>query len=323
MDGSDMEKELNGEQLRNLMMKLCEEKALEIISEGSGKLYIPYMMNDAVEAYCILSDVSIPGSLPDNLENITFVEAVSAGGRCGLLLRAKEQNVASIWYGKCLYIQRLYQYHRIMHCWVKGEEHMRMLVYMIGTICDKYIYLGKDACNEEEQALMPLMEYRPFRFFSPMHESLDRWYPDTKRGFETMKTFLREAEQEKLLRLVKIGGVSGKLFSVRIREQIAGSEKLFDYLYRKICSASCRYEERHYPEGPASRMELQKRSVHEKILNAGFTGKYPDYRKGRKRLRVFEEHPFTVAGMDDMDFSIHLLEIDPEAADGVFRVISP
>ena len=317
-----MEKELDETQLRGLLLRLCNDEALEIIRGDDQKLYIPYIMNDAAEAYCILSDVVIPAFLPDDLREVTSIDIAVREERRGLILRADEHIAATIWYGKCLYVQRLYQYHRIMHCWVDGYEHIRMLVNTIGIIRDKLEYLGKDACNETELSLIPLLEYRPFRFFSPIHESIDTWYPETKQGYAVMKAFAKEAGEEKLFRLINAGSISGKLLNKRISEQIAWSEKLFELLYRRICDASCVYEERSYEEPIAHRMEYKRNSVHEEVLKAGYTGNYPVYHKGRKSLLAFEEHPFTVPGTDDMEFDIHLLEKDPEKGKSKYRCIS-
>ena len=44
------------------------------------------------------------------------------------------------------------------------------------------------------------------------------------------------------------------------------------------------------------------------MTEAGFKGEYPSYKKKGSEVFVFEEHPFTVGEMDNMEFSLHLLE---------------
>ena len=65
-------------------------------------------------------------------------------------------------------------------------------MYMVGIIHDKYEYIGENVCNEKEIALMPLIEFPPFRFWSPIHESLDEKYPFTYDGIDAMKELAKE-----------------------------------------------------------------------------------------------------------------------------------
>ena len=320
---------MNAMQLQELLNRLCDDEALEILWGGDRKLYIPFIMNDAAEAYCVLSDVVVPGTLPDDFSEAAAAEITPEQERNALRIRTEEYTLIVIWYGKCQYVQNLYQYHRIMHCWVEGDEHMRMLVNTIGTIRDKLEYLGEDACNEAELSLLPLLEYRPFRHFSPISESIDRWYSETRQGFETMKAFVMRSGEKELLRLMRsgrlAGRISGSLLAGRISESIARSEKLFSLLHRRICEASSSYEERRYPEALALSMEAERAAVHEKVLKAGYEGEYPSYRKGTKKLLAFEEHPFTVPEMDDMEFAVHLLEMGSETESdkkSVFEVLA-
>ena len=131
-----MERKLGDKEFLRLLNQLCKERALEIIRGDENNLYIPYIMNDAVEAYCILTDAVIPGSLPADFGQADAIDLTEGEQKKGMVIRKGEEILASVWYGSCMYIQQLYQYHRIVHCWVDGNEHMRMLVYMIGTVRD-------------------------------------------------------------------------------------------------------------------------------------------------------------------------------------------
>ena len=64
-----------------------------------------------------------------------------------------------------------------------------MLVYMVGTIHDKYAFLGPDAVHDAEFALLPLVHFGPFRFYSPIDEPLDDRYPENEDGW----TYMRKA----------------------------------------------------------------------------------------------------------------------------------
>ena len=96
-----MKRQLSTQEFGDLLCRLCDEQAMEIICGKENDLYIPYIMNDAVEAYCHLTDVIIPGVLPDDLSTITDVEISSNGARNGLFLRNGTSPRGTIWYGSC------------------------------------------------------------------------------------------------------------------------------------------------------------------------------------------------------------------------------
>ena len=82
--------------------RLCDSGALEIIPGEGHVLYIPFMMNDAAEVYCILTDVSLPAGLPADLTEITDVDLVHSGTRNGLILKCGDQAACSLWYADLL-----------------------------------------------------------------------------------------------------------------------------------------------------------------------------------------------------------------------------
>ena len=46
---------------------------------------------------------------------------------------------------------RSYRYHEIGHFWRDGAEQWRQLVYMIGTIREKYRFLGEDVYKRQKE----------------------------------------------------------------------------------------------------------------------------------------------------------------------------
>ena len=76
---------------------------------------------------------------------------------------------------------------------MEGQEHWRQLVYMTGTIYDKYEYMKEKACSDLEMELMHLIEFPPFRFWSPVEESLEERYPSSPQGTACMKKLAKEA----------------------------------------------------------------------------------------------------------------------------------
>ena len=105
----------------------------------------------------------------------------------GLAKSREKDNVFTLWFEEITEHLACYQYHEIGHFWVQGMEQWRQLVYMIGTIYDKYEYLGEEVCTEKELELIPLMEFAPFRAWSPVGNSLEDWIQTPLPGVETMK----------------------------------------------------------------------------------------------------------------------------------------
>ena len=316
-----MERNLSDRELNEWLSRLCDDGALEMIPGNDNEILVPLIMNDAAEVYCILRDVLIPGVLPEDLSEAVKIKPVSREGRKGLLVENASGIMTTIWYRDCLYREELYQYHRIMHCWMPGNEHMRMLVYMIGTMRDKYEYLGEGSCNEIEKSLMPLLEYRPFRYFSPIDQNLDAWYPDTRQGYQAVEEAAVAAGENELISLMRIGRLSGKLMDKRIAEQIAASRDLFGLIYKRICAASEGYAERCYGDAEEAMIRQKRKEAEKKLLSNGFKGSYPVYSKKEIQAVVFEEHPFTVPGMDDMEFDWHILLCDGRKKKDTYRIM--
>lgn len=323
MPGSQ-DREITPQELVQYVRDICDAEALELIPGENGEVYIPYMMNDAVEAYCILEQASVPAEMPEDLEEVIDAVALCSEGRQGLCLRTEEEILGTIWYDSVRYRQTLYQYHRIMHCWEPGFEHMRMLVYMVGTISDKRTFLGEEAVNAAEKELIPLIEYKPFRDFSPIGESLDGWYPDTEEGRMAMLAIAQEAGEAELVRMIEAQGGTGSADSrdsaerhsipslqeledgKRIRDAIGRSTAVFRHIYEKICRASSEYAPRKYDEALERNITAKKKEAEDQLFREGFRGSWPEYRRGEERLTVFEEHPFVLRG-DELEFGLHFL----------------
>lgn len=283
----------------------CNAFELQLHTDESGRTdcYIPYMMNDALECYFVLKDCKITGTCVTGiLENHDAPGDSNDFGNfaCAKKLSAKilEKEL------KC------YRYHEIGHFWVSGQEHYRRLVYMIGTIYDKFEYMGESICNEEELSLLPLMEFAPFRYWSPIHESLDAHYPDTLDGFASFKELCMEAGDTKLLQLVQryekiacgsflITDFYRKLTFPRLVKRIAHElieaehDQLYELIHQKVCEASSKYPSRDYGDVMNRRIADSREKITEALLLKGFTGTYPRFSKKNKTVLVAEEHPFT------------------------------
>lgn len=287
----------------------CNAFELHKASENGTDYYIPYMMNDALECYFVLRDCQLTGNLPKQFQDVKSVELIESEGTPALLLRQTDGSVATLWFSSFQKELKCYRYHEIGHFWVKGQEQWRQLVYMIGTIYDKYVYMGSHICNDVELELLPLMEFAPFRYWSPIHESLDAYYPDTPYGLETIQELCRDAGDRKLLRYLTLSSFLPRSLRTKLLgEELAraGHEKLYESIYQKVCLASSAYPSRAYASDIREHMELSRVSVSKEFYDLGCSGTYPHFQKGNVSILVTEEHPFVISDLEYENYGFRM-----------------
>ena len=76
-----------------------------------------------------------------------------------------------MWFDEIIEHTNCYRYHEIGHFWRDGAEQWRQLVYMIGTIREKYRFLGEEVCNDQEMEIMSLIEFAPFYYYFLIHSN--------------------------------------------------------------------------------------------------------------------------------------------------------
>lgn len=183
---------------------------------------------------------------------------------------------------------------------------------MVGTIYDKYEYLGNDFCNERELELLELMGFAPFRFWSPIHESLDSYYSDTQEGLERMEQLAAEAGDRFYQRLIRLYRyLNGRWMSRCLSSCLLSSkrQKLYELICRKIESASLNYEVRDYGVERNLEIEEARNQVKKDLAGKGYTGSYPYFQRGTVQIYAAEEHPYVLSDMEysDFKFRIHLM----------------
>ena len=119
-------------------------------TEGRIDYYVPYMMNDAVEDYLILRGCRMVGTYVADLEAEQEAQLAETEAGFVLAVRQGQENAFTLYFEEIEEKVQCYQYHRIGHFWVKGQEQWRQLVYMLGTIHDKFSFLGEAFCNAKE-----------------------------------------------------------------------------------------------------------------------------------------------------------------------------
>ena len=308
---------LSHENLLLLVDDLLELEVLELIPKDTdpATMYIPYMMNDAVEYYLILNNCQVMGEIPEEFDGDTLVKLIDSPDRPGLIFEMPSGDKLTLWFDSCAFEKSFYQYHRICHIWRKGEEHWRMLVYMIGTIHDKYAFLGPDSVNDAEFALLPLVHFGPFRFYSPIDEPLDDRYPENEDGWTCMRNLAIEAGDTDYVKMIDRANALKKLpflSTDALIKNLANAlnlskrKPLFELIYSKVCEASSRYPERAYSPEAILDMEKARKAADAGLRAEGFTGEYPAYTKGGTSAIVFEEYPFTVQELDYEGFAFRI-----------------
>lgn len=301
------------------LAEILKYQALEIHADNNtGNCLIPYMMNDALEYYLILEEARMTGEFQPE-EEIVSAQITKKEDRYFLIIRQTSGNICTICFEQITEDARCYQYHRIGHFWVKGQEQWRQLVYMTGTIYDKFEYFGERFCSKKESTIRDLIRFAPFREWSPITDSLKEQYPNAEEGFDTMWNLASEAEDKEYQRLLRLY----RRFPYRCVERLLAKQlcspkrqKLYQVIYQKIEEASAEYPERDYGTERNEEIEKMRSAMHQKLIGQGYEGEYPEYSKGTRRISAAEEHPFTIMEKEDFKFRIRLMVSECEGDKG-------
>lgn len=298
------------------LQRLADYDAIELyIKDETGQVFIPYMMSDAVECYIVFNGCNIRGEwVPNNSDETTF-SVISDKEKKGLVLRQGESNVITIWYRESQKYMECYQYHRIGHFWVEGKQEWRRLTYAIGTIHDKATFMGIDNCSREEIALIPLMEFAPFRYWTPLHESLDYYYDDTMEGIIAMKIVASKIHDKRLFRIVSIfekNVLQGTMTARKLKKlanELCKCKKLYKYLNDQLDLASGHYQIRRYSKEEELQIAKMRDDAVKPYLAKGYEGKYPVLHKRNKKIVFYEEQPYVIRDFEYNDFKFKIQEL--------------
>ena len=327
--------QLTDKQLQQDLAELFDCQAFELYREKNSdeteNFIIPYMMNDALECYLLLKDGTLTGQyLPDCKEPVTVqmtahqqlhpdASMTAQNSRSALIIRQGDTNVFTIWFASAWKIQHCYQYHSIGHLWVKGQEQWRQLVYIIGTLCDKYDYFGEKMCSEKEMELLPLMGFGPFRMWSPIHESLDDRYPESLEGARLMYHYAYTSGHKFFARFIRLYmHFPISTFATFLGKWMnrAGMEDLYQLICKKVTEASLSYPIRDYGQEMNTFIKKSRCEVTDYLHKNGFHGNYPYFQKGNLQIAAAEEHPFTLMEMEYKDFNFRIQFMVSECEDG-------
>ena len=283
------------------------ELILRTEPDGSQAGYVPYIMNDSMECYMVLENCRVVGTVLENFQGKTPVEF--ADHTMGISVRQGE-NVFTAWFTGIRLYWSLYRYHEIGHFWQAGDEPWRRLVYMVGTIYDKLKFSPEPGCTEEEEQLSKLIEFAPFRVYSPVSESILPLYPETKAGARVFAQLAKEAGDKGLYRLVKFYDRFPNPFTaVHIANRLtkAKSIPVYHHILARVCAVSAQYPHRDYGELRNAKMQAERDKAAAALYELGFVGEYPLFRKPGMEVLAAEEHPFTILETDEYRFRIRFM----------------
>lgn len=289
---------------------LTDANALELVYNDKEKLMsIPYMMNDGVECYILLYDCNVMGEWIDGYKGLVSHSLSENNGRKCLILRQGDKNTISIWFSDAKKFVDLYQYHRIGHFWIKGQEGWRRLVYIIGIMLEKKRHVGEEYCTKEENKLAQLIEFEPFRYWTPINPSMDEYCLGTDEGIKCFKEIVAKIDDKSLGRMVKWyekDYYADRLTEYKIKKaakKLAKSEKLYNYLNEEIDKASLLYPVREYSKEENDIMNKKRKEIVLDFEKMGYKGKYPTMNKGKRKVTFYEEHPFIMDKLEYEDFT--------------------
>lgn len=301
-------KKITFEDLSEYIELISESRAFELAASGED-FVVPYILNDSIEDYFIFKKCSLRGEYDPELQESTLVEAVRDGELTGLIIRQRNDNVVSLWFEEVFRVQKCSRYHEIGHFWVKGFEHWRRIVYIAGTLHDKFTYGGEEFCNEKEKALLPLMEFAPLREYSYFRDSAHSYYPDTYDAIDLMKALAAEVQDTEFLKLLNI---YEKRPGIKLAKHIArkmnapGRAPLYELIFARLSEASTEHPPRDYGEKRNAEIVKLREELTDKLIAAGYKGEYPLFTRDRRQVLAAEEHPFTLSEMEYEDFEFRI-----------------
>lgn len=279
-------------------------------TETGSDYCVPYMMNDALEDYLILKNCRMVGEYVHGIKAEHTMQVAEHNNGYVMAVRQGSENAFTLYFESIEESLEFYQYHKIGHFWVKGQEQWRQLVYIIGTIYDKCQYLGEEACNEMELELMNLIEFAPFRAWSPIHEPLDSMYPTTYEGVEIARKLALEAgDLEYAKWITRYERFQGRIFGNVLYKKLLSPkrEAFYELIWKKVEEASSQYPERTYQAELMEEMNRLREKVAGEFLEKGFEGTYPKFEKDNIRVLVMEEHPFTIMEWEHYKFKLQFM----------------
>ena len=306
-----MKKKIATKVLNFCLDNLARQDALALY-RIKDEVWIPYLMNDAVECYIVLNKTRLTGEYVKNPGQGAEAKAFEDGEKRAVVVKDRGGHVYTVWYsGDALFASDCFQYHQIMHYWRKGAPHLRRLVGIVSAVYDKEYFIGRYVCNDVEHELAKLIFFAPFRHYSPTERSLDDMYPDKRCGAEVMYRVALDAGDLAYAGLVvkymnRPSNMLRRLLTIMLGSPLHA--RVYYRIDQLVREASANYANRCYEDRQELSNLLQRMAAEKLLENKGFTGTYPNYSKGQTKVTIYEEQPFTKMEDRALEFKVYLLK---------------
>lgn len=297
------------EETLDKLAQLLEQDQFELLipEEKSQQQDIPlvYLMNDAVESFLVFRNARMTGEYHSDYCGELQASMTRQDGRYVLVVR-QDTTVLTLFFEDLELDVHLYEYAHTGHFWVQKYEYLRQLEYRLAILRDKFDYLGKEYCTEEERKLAVLVEFPPLNYccYPAVPEKYivpreNAWIPSDE-AITYMKELAVECGDISFAKMMEIyRRYPSRFLTKRIASMLHKTkhDKIVDLLTEKVRCATEKYparkpvkeQERQYEE---TLQRVQKRQ--EELQNQG------------TRADILREEPFTVA-RDSLDYKIYLM----------------
>lgn len=283
----------------------------KFLAGGCSDCKVIYLLNDTVESFLVFQNARYTGAYIENYEDeISYILEKEQG-----FLRIDQGDSHFLLFFDGLELEtQFYDYSRTGHFWVKGNEDLRNLEFLIAVIRDKLDYLGEETCSESERQIASLKNFPPLnytcypavsmKYIVPMENP---WKP-TEEAIAFFLSLSREAEDRKLEKeLEKYREHPTKRRAKKIAHMLtlAAHSSVTELLYQRLQEAGAAYPMRDFGEAMASEKEKKLEKAQELIKKS--------YKKCTT-ARVYVEEPF-VCDCDDITLKVYVMLLEK----GLFR----
>lgn len=305
------------------LAQLLEQDQFELIFSESGAgrgqdIRLVYLMNDAVESFLVFRDARMTGEYHAEYEG-ELEASLNKQGEEFVLVVKQGETVLTLFFEKMDLEVHLYEYAYTGHFWVKGYEYLRQLEYRLAILRDKYDYLGKEYCTEEEKRLAALVEFPPLNYccYPAVPEKYivpreDPWVP-SEEAITYMKELSAECGDISLEKKLETYRKHPTKFRAKRIAAMLHKKKhaaVVDLLTRRLQEATAEYPRRFLGD------ELERK--YEKMLKMARKRQQELEEQGYKS-DILREEPFTIA-RDSLGYKVYLMIWKEKRGDVVVEV---
>lgn len=278
------------------LAQIFKENVFELMEKkDETQYYVVYMMNDAIESFLVFENAVMIGEYEKENEDIVQGSLDRINNNYILVVRQGNRNSFTIRFSRLRLENNLYQYHNIGHFWVKHDEYLRQINYRLGILQDKYQFLGKKVCNQEELELLPLFEFAPLRNYICVSWEKAVSFRSTEQGIEAFLQLAIESNdytmEKWIVRYQKRQTKCSEWILTKMLKTVS-HKRVIDLLFNKIDQASKKYSERSFGDMEDQLIVNCRRKIKE-ILNH------------HNDITLLEEQAFSVG--DEFTYTFHLL----------------